>query len=126
MVRRTALLRTSHATRAVSLTKLRGLDHSVRLQIEKRKRDLAFQPRHRQQAAGCARDPAHDVVCPRALGEDGVAPDQIIATRYHDNYSAKGVKAHRLHLSVGSRATQRRGELRLHCAGEVTPGPRKA
>ena len=43
-----------------------------------------------------ARDPGHDVVSALAYWvEDEVAPDQIIATRYHDNDPAKGVEAQR-------------------------------
>ena len=43
-----------------------------------------------------AHDPGHDVVSALAHWvEDGVAPDQIIATRYHDNDPAKGVEAQR-------------------------------
>jgi feruloyl esterase len=43
-----------------------------------------------------ARDPAHDVVAALAHWvEDGVAPDQIVATLYHGNDPSKGVKAQR-------------------------------
>ena len=43
-----------------------------------------------------SRDPAHDVVAALAHWvEDGVAPDQNIATRYQDNDPAKGVEAQR-------------------------------
>lgn len=43
-----------------------------------------------------SRDPAHDVVAALAHWvEDGVAPDQIIATRYQDNDPAKSVEAQR-------------------------------
>ena len=43
-----------------------------------------------------ARDPEHDVVSALAHWvEEGVAPDQIVAARYHDNNPAKGVEAQR-------------------------------
>ena len=42
------------------------------------------------------RDPAHDIVSALAHWvEDGVAPDQIAATLYHDDDPAKGVAAQR-------------------------------
>jgi feruloyl esterase len=41
-----------------------------------------------------SRDPAHDVVSAIAHWvEDGVAPDKITATLYHDNDPSKGVAA---------------------------------
>ena len=41
-------------------------------------------------------DPAHDVVAALAhSAEDGVAPGQIIATRYRDNDPTKGIEAQR-------------------------------
>jgi len=43
-----------------------------------------------------SRDPTHDVVAALAHWvEDGVAPDQIVATRYRDNDPSKGVEAQR-------------------------------
>ena len=41
-------------------------------------------------------DPAHDVLAALAHWvEDGVAPGQIIATRYRDNDPTKGIEAQR-------------------------------
>jgi feruloyl esterase len=43
-----------------------------------------------------ARDPAHDVVAALARWvEDGAAPDQVIATKYREGDSAKGIEAQR-------------------------------
>ena len=69
----------------------------------------------------------HDVVAALAHWvEDGKAPDQIIATNYRDNDPTEGVVAQRpwcAYPAVARYSGQgdpcRRGELRLHAAGEV-------